>query len=87
MADANVSRGLEIPRANPGISWGWIISLVVAVLKPVMAVITPMIRTELEKLLLAFYAKAETTDNPWDDFLAELLLKLLGIPLPTGGGS
>lgn len=83
MATKKVSQGLSIPKANPGISWTWIINLVVTVLKPIMSILTPMIREELEKFALKFYAKAESTDNPWDDFLAEFMLKILGIPVPT----
>lgn len=83
MATINQSGGLAIPKANPGISWSWIITLIVTVLKPIMGILTPMLREELEKFALKFYAKAESTDNPWDDFLAEFLLKILGIEPPS----
>lgn len=84
MNDTVESKGLTVPKANPGTTWTWIIALIVAVLKPILSVLTPTIREELGKLLYAFYAKAEMTDNPWDDFLAELLLKLMGYTLPSG---
>jgi len=82
MAPKKTVQGLAIPKANPGISWTWIINLLVVVLKPIIEILTPMIRTELEKLAVKFYAKAESTTNPWDDFLAEFLLKILGLPIP-----
>ncbi len=82
MANSKRSKGLVIPKANPGISWTWIINLLVVVLKPIIDILTPVIRTELEKLVVKFYAKAEATENPWDDFLAEFLLKILGLPVP-----
>lgn len=83
MASTIKGKGLAIPKANPGINWTWIINLIVTVLKPIVAIVTPIIREELEKALLKLYAKAEATDNPWDDFLVEVLLKLLGIEVPT----
>lgn len=82
MGNGTKGKGLVIPKANPGISWTWIINLLVTVLKPIMEILTPMIRAELEKLVVKFYQKAEATDNPWDDFLAEFLLKMLGLPCP-----
>ena len=82
MAKKTVVQGLVIPKANPGISWTWIVNLLVTVLKPIMEILTPMIREELEKLAVKFYEKAEATPNPWDDFIAELLLKILGLPVP-----
>lgn len=82
MAKGKAVQGLAIPKANPGISWTWIINLLVVVLKPILQIITPMIREELEKFAVKFYAKAEATDNPWDDFLAEFLCKMLGMAVP-----
>ena len=84
MGTSRSSGGLAIPKANPGISWAWIINLIVTVLKPIVAIVTPILREELEKALLKLYAKAEASDNPWDDFLVEVLLKILDIPVPEG---
>ena len=75
--------GLALPVANPGTTFTWIINLIVAVLKPIMAVLTPMLRDELSGVLTDFYKKAASSASPWDDFLAEFLLKILGIPIPT----
>jgi len=82
MARRIKAQGITIPKANPGTTWTWIINLLVAVLGPVLAALTPALRSELEKFAVAFYKKAEATPNPWDDFLAAFLLRMLGIPLP-----
>lgn len=79
---SKAKQGLTIPKANPGTSWSWIIQLLVTVLKPILNILTPMIREELEKLAIKFWEKAETTDNPWDDFIAEFILRILGMPIP-----
>lgn len=81
-AKGTKSTGLDIPVANPGTTWTWIVSLLVTVLKPVLKIITPMIRDALEEQLLKLYAKAEATENPWDDFAVGFLLDILGIERP-----
>lgn len=82
MARGKAVQGITIPKPNPGTTWTWIVNLLVAVLAPVLAALTPMLRTELEKFAVAFYKKAEATPNPWDDFLAGFLLRMLAIPIP-----
>ena len=67
---------------NPGITLTWILRILLLFLKPVMAVITPILRRELEDAILKFYHKAIESVNPWDDFLAVLLLEILDIPIP-----
>lgn len=86
MATKEKAQGITIPKANPGTTWKWVIDFLVAILGPVMAALTPMLRDELEKLALKFYKHAESTSNPWDDFLAEFLLRIMGIPIPSGNG-
>jgi len=72
----------QFTKPNPGITWTWALKLILLFLKPVMAVITPILRRELEDTLIAYYHKAEETENPWDDFLAGFLLEILDIPVP-----
>ncbi len=72
----------EIVQANPGVNWTWLINLLVAVLAPVVAVLTKGIREELIKFLTDLYKKAEETPNPWDDFVVEFFLRVLGAPIP-----
>jgi len=63
---------------NP-VSWNWIVSILVLILKPVVNALTPIIREEIEKAVKAWYPKALATPNPWDDFLVGFLAKILKI--------
>lgn len=67
---------------NPGVTFSWVLKLVLLLLKPILAIITPILRKELEETLIKFYHKAVETENPWDDFLAVFLLEILDIPIP-----
>ena len=60
-----------------------ILSIIISILRPIIAVLTPTIRDMLHDTLIDFYNKAKATENPWDDFLAEILLRLLGIDIPA----
>ncbi len=66
-----------------GVSWKWIIELLVKVLGPVIAILSPMISQALKDALLDLYKKALATPNPWDDFVVGFLLDILSIPRPT----
>lgn len=59
-----------------------ILSIVINILRPIIAVLTPKLRELLSDVLIKFYNDAKETDNPWDDFLAQVFLQLLGIPIP-----
>lgn len=67
---------------NPGVGWTWLIKVVLSALSIIMPVITPVLREELERFLVSYYQKAVETPNPWDDFLARFLLRILSIPIP-----
>jgi hypothetical protein len=73
---------VEFKLPNPGIGFTWIINLVLQVLGTILPVVTPSIRELLEKFLKDFYVKAKETPNPWDDFLAKFLMRILGIEVP-----
>jgi len=62
-----------------GVVWTWVIKAIGQVLVPIVAIITDALREELETWVRQFHAKALLTENPWDDFLAEVLAKALGI--------
>lgn len=79
-AELGLRPEFELP--NPGIGWTWLITLLVKALKVLMPIITPVIREELEKFLLEWYAKTLETPNPWDDFVARFLLRIFDIPVP-----
>jgi len=72
----------EFSLPNPGIGFTWIIELLIKILAALLPLITPTLRKELEKFLLNWYEKAKETPNPWDDFLAKFLLRILGIEVP-----
>lgn len=72
----------QIQLPNPGIGWKWLIDLLIAVLAPVISILTAGLRKELQEWLTTWYRKAKETPNPWDDWLAELLLRMLGFSLP-----
>ena len=76
-------QGLDIKMPNPGLGWTWIVDLLIKVLAAIIPAISPAIREELEGLLLALYAKAVESPNPWDDFLVRFLLRIMQIPIPT----
>lgn len=61
------------------ISWSWVVPVLVAVLKPIVKVLTPMIRELIEKAVKEWYPKAVATPNPWDDFLVKFLADILNI--------
>ena len=65
-----------------GMSFNWIINLMVSILSTVLPLVTPVLSAELQTTLLQFYEAARKTPNPWDDFLAKMLLRILSIPVP-----
>lgn len=64
------------------ISWTFFLDLAVKVLGPIAALLSDELRELLEDFAVSFFKKAKATPNPWDDFFAGVLLKLLGIPEP-----
>lgn len=75
-----------VPRLpNPGITWTWLISILISLLAVIVPAISPVLREKLEKFLLEFYRDAMETERAWDDFLARFLLRIFGIPVPEGG--
>lgn len=67
---------------NPGVSFTWIINLIISALGSILPVLTPMIREALTAFLSDLYKKALETPNPWDDFVVKFLLRVLSIPIP-----
>jgi hypothetical protein len=64
---------------NVPVTMGWLIPMIVMVLKPIVNALTPIIRAEIVKAIQTWYPKAVATPNPWDDFLVVFLAKLLQI--------
>lgn len=69
-------------KPNPGVSWWWLINLIVDILRPLVDIVSPTIRKRLEDFLIDFYNDAIETENPYDDFLARFLLRIFAIPIP-----
>jgi len=62
---------------------GWLINLIVLILKVILAAVTPILRDALEEFLIQKYLDALQTENPYDELLFEFLLRILSIPIPS----
>lgn len=60
-----------------------VFKIIALVLRPALKLITAKFREELETWLNRKYAEALETENPWDDWLFEMLATALGITLTT----
>jgi hypothetical protein len=69
--------------AVSAVTWTIFLEIAVRVLKPLLKLVTGELRVLLSDFVVKFYWKAQKTENPWDDFLASLLLEILGIPVPS----
>lgn len=65
-----------------GISWSWLLKLLINILSPLFSLITPVFKSALENFLTDLYVKALATPNPYDDLVVGMLLDILGIPKP-----
>jgi len=63
-------------------TWKWLFSEAAKLLSPIIGLITPEIKTELENFVLSLFQKAKATPNQWDDFLINILASILNIKLP-----
>lgn len=65
-----------------GISWSWLIQILLSALAPIMGSLSPVIKAALNDFLTKLYLDCLRTPNPWDDFLVGMLLDILAIPRP-----
>lgn len=65
-----------------GTSVGVIVRIVSLVLRPLLSIISPMIKDLLADSLGKLLEKARGTENPIDDIFVEFLFKVLGIDIP-----
>jgi hypothetical protein len=72
MARAAVS----VPKLSP------FLNILINIIGPIVRALTPTLRDLLSDMLIDFYERAEKTENPYDDLVAETLLRLLAIPVP-----
>ena len=63
------------------ISKGWLLSIVLAVIRPLVKLVTPDIEKEMEKFVKDLYVKAQDTPNVFDDMFVEFIAELLDVEL------
>ena len=63
-------------------TWKGILSMLAMVLGPLMRLLTPTIKTALEKALGELWKKAIATSNPIDDLFVGFLFDILGLNRP-----
>ena len=63
-------------------TWKFWVEIGIRVLGAIVRLVSPEIRKLMEDLLTEWYEKAKQTDNPWDDYLVEVVAQLLGVELP-----
>ena len=65
-----------------GIRWSGLLAALFRLLGPVIRTVTAELRDELFEALSRLYQKAVETENPYDDFLLDLLFDMLGFNKP-----
>ena len=63
------------------ISKGWLLSIVLAVIRPLIKLVTPDIEKSMEKFVKDLYVKAQDTPNVFDDMFVEFIAELLDVEL------
>lgn len=66
-------------------NWGWVISLLQIILRPLLKAVTPLIKDLFEDSLYKLLDKARSTENPIDDLFVEFLFNILDVPIPPEG--
>ena len=64
-----------------GLSKGWLVRIVIAVLRPLIKLVTPDIEKQMEKFVKDLYVKAQDTPNVFDDMFVEFIAELLDVEL------
>jgi len=62
-----------------GTSWPILTQLLIAILRPLLALLTGFIHEWLDKNLKILYQRALETPNPYDDQIAKFLCDILSI--------
>ena len=62
-------------------TWKFWVEVGIRILGAIIKVVSPEIREAGERAIKEWYEKAKQTDNPWDDYLVELIASLLGFKL------
>jgi|2_EtaG_2_1085320.scaffolds.fasta_scaffold51984_2 hypothetical protein len=61
------------------INWGPFLKIAAKVLGVIVTALTPEIRDMVSDTIKGWEAKAEETENPWDDHFVAILKEILGI--------
>lgn len=64
------------------VQFGGVIKLIAKILSPALALASAIFRDKIKEFIIDGYAQAKQTENPWDDFLFELLASLFAVSLP-----
>jgi hypothetical protein len=59
---------------------GWILDIVIALVKQVIELVTPELVDFLRDQIKVFAKKARETENAWDDILANALCLIFDVP-------
>ncbi|RLF87748.1 hypothetical protein DRN34_01010 [Thermococci archaeon] len=60
-------------------TWKFLLTAFSGIIGQIIKVVSPELRKMLVEMLRNLYEHAKETPNPWDDFLVELLVQVLGI--------
>ena len=71
------NEAIKLP--TPGVSWDWLIKLLLTLLTPITTIMSQGLREELITFLKARYKEAQETPNPWDNVIFALFLRFLGV--------
>jgi len=65
-------------------NWGWVVSLIQIILKPLLNALSPLIKELFEDSMVKLLEKARATENPIDDLFVEFLFRILDLEIPEG---
>ena len=64
-----------------GVTFKTILDWIAQILGPILDLMSPVLRKELEEAIKKIWDKAKASENPWDDHGIKLLADLLKIEL------
>jgi len=67
------------------IRWTGVIAFLATLLKPIIRVVTPTVKDELQDFLRKWHAKNLETENPWDDLLSGILVEIFDVEMTEEG--
>lgn len=64
-------------------NFNFLSSLLSGILYPLLSLLSPLIKDELNTFIQSLYKKAVVTSSPWDDFVIKILADILSIDLSS----